>query len=176
MKIKKILITAIAILSLPLTQLAQKPIICTEKEQVIKDSPDPRIIKSCTFENFKSVSKGDPDYKGRYSYSYKIFKLTNNKYVAIKNSELFNENKKKLLAIINQKIKETYLEYSNNPETKDCFDGISLPEVSFDDLGISFNDTGIDFSITFGLDGSCMAVDGTTLSFKVDEIKTYINK
>ena len=78
--------------------------------------------------------------------------------------------------IINQKNKETYLEYSNNPETKDCFDGISLPEVSFDDLGISFNDTGIDFSITFGLDGSCMAVDGTTLSFKVDEIKTYINK
>ena len=173
---KKILLTFIAIISLPITQLAQKPIICSEKEQIIKDSPDPRIIKSCTFENFKSVSIGDADYKGRYSYSYKLLKLINNRYVEIKNSELFNENKKELLAIINQKIKETYDEYSNNSETKDCFDGFTLTEVSFDDLGISFNDTGIDFSISFGLSGACLSVDGTIISIELAEIKVYLNK
>ena len=173
---KKILLTFIAIISLPITQLAQKPIICSEKEQIIKDSPDPRIIKSCTFENFKSVSIGDADYKGRYSYSYKLLKLINNRYVEIKNSELFNENKKKLLAIINQKIKETYDEYSNNSETKDCFDGFTLTEFSFDDLGISFNDTGIDFSISFGLSGACLSLDGAIISIKLAEIKVYLNK
>ena len=173
---KKILLTFIAVLSLPITQLAQKPIICSEKEQIIKDSPDPRIIKSCTFENFKSVSIGDADYKGRYSYSYKLLKLINNRYVEIKNSELFNENKKELLAIINQKIKETYHEYLNNSETKYCFDGFTLTEASFDDLGISFNDNGIDFSISFGLSGACLSVDGTIISIELAEIKVYLNK
>ncbi len=52
---KKILLTFIAVLSLPITQLAQKPIICSEKEQIIKDSPDPRIIKSCTFKILKAL-------------------------------------------------------------------------------------------------------------------------
>lgn len=173
---KKILLTIIAIISLPISQLAQNPIICSEKEQIIKGSADPRIIKSCTFENFKSVSKGDADYKGRYSYSYKLLKLINNRYVEIKNSELFNENKNKLLAIINQKINEVYLEYLNNPETKDCFDGFTLTEVSFDDLGIYFNDTGIDFSISFGLSGACLSVDGAIVPIKLDEIKVYLNK
>ncbi len=173
---KKTLIIIIATISIPLSLLAQKPIICSEKEQVIKGSSDPRIIKSCTFENFKSVSKGDADYRGRYSYSYKLLKLINNRYVVIKNSELFNENKNELLAIINQKINETYVEYLNNPETKDCFDGFTFSNVSFDDLGISFNDMGIDFSTSFGLSGACLSVDGATVSIKLDEIKGYLNK
>jgi hypothetical protein len=158
------------------TAPAQNIIVCSAKEQKIEGSEDPRTIKTCTWGNFKSISTGEADFKGRYSYSSKLFKLTNNTYVAIKNSQLFNENKTELLEILNQRIKKSFDEYSNDPEFKDCFDGISAPHFSIDDLGIYFDDSGINFDVSFGLSGACMSVDGITISFKLDEIESYINR
>ncbi len=162
-------------MSLYTTAMAQHPIVCSEKYQKVKGGGEPNTVTSCTWGKYKSIKKGEADYRGTYFFSYKLFKLTNNKYVQIKNSELFNEKKDNLLAIINERVQKDFDEYFNNPENKDCFDGISRPTVSFDNLEISFNDSGIDFSISFGLCRACLPVDGTTISFKIDDIKSYIN-
>ena len=156
--------------------IAQTKIVCNQKEQKSQDSESPILIKTCIMGNYQSISEGVADPQGRYSYSYKLSKNDNGKYIPVKNSELFNEKKVDLLYIINQRIKKTFDEYLKDPENRDCFNGVSEPNATFDDLGITFNDFGIDFNISFGLPMACMAIDGTTVSFKIDEITTYLNQ
>lgn len=156
--------------------MAQTNIVCSENKQKSQDSEDPILIKSCVIGNYKTISTDEADYKGRYSYSYKLYKNVNNKYIPIKNAELFNEKKVNLLAIINQRIKKEFDEYLKDPENSDCFEGVTTPTVSFEDLGITFNNSGIDFNISFGLSENCMAVDGTIASFKLEEVLPYLNK
>jgi hypothetical protein len=149
MKIKSILLTAIATLGLTAATMAQvtNKVTCTEKESKNKDGGDPIYTKTCLYKKYKTISKGYPDYEGRYSYEYSVFKRQENgTYVQIKNTMLFNENKNELLSIINSKIEKDYKSYSNDPETKDCFEG------------------------------ACMSVDGTIVSFNLDEIKKYLNE
>jgi hypothetical protein len=135
---KHLLLIIIAILYIINASIAQTKIVCNQKEQKSQDSESPILIKTCIMGNYQSISEGVADPQGRYSYSYKLSKNDNGKYIPVKNSELFNEKKV--------------------------------------DLGITFNDFGIDFNISFGLPMACMAIDGTTVSFKIDEITTYLNQ
>ena len=160
----------------PITQVTNK-VTCTEKEFPNVDGADPILTKTCFYKKYKTISKGYPDYKGRYSYEYSLFKKQENgSFVQIKNTMLFNENKNKLLSIINSKIKKEYKSYSSDPETKDCFEGASFTSFNFDQLAIDFDVDKINFNVTFGLSGDCMSVDGTIVSFNLDEIQTYLNE
>ena len=150
---------------------------CMEKETPNEDPSNPGITKTCLYKKYKTISKGYPDYKGRYSYVYSLFKKQENgSYVQIKNATLFNENKKQLLSIINSKIKKDYYSYANYSETKDCFEGAKFTPFNFDQLGINFDADNINFNVTFGLSGACMSVDGTIISFNLDEIQKYLNE
>ena len=179
MKIKSILLTAIATLGLTVATMAQvtNKVTCTEKESKNEDGGDPILNKNCLYKQYKTISKGYPDFKGRYSYEYSIFKKQENgSYVQIINATLFNENKNELLSIINSKIEKDYKSYSNDPETKDCFEGASFTPFNYDQLGIDFDVDKIYFNVTFGLGGACMSVDGTIVSFNLDEIQKYLNE
>ena len=179
MKIKSILLTAIATLGLTVATMAQvtNKVTCTEKESKNEDGGDPILTKTCLYKKYKTISKGYPDYKGRYSYEYSVFKKQENgSYVQIKNATLFNENKNELLSIINSKIENDYKSYSNDPETKDCFEGASFTPFNFDQLAIDFDVDKINFNVTFGLSGACMSVDATIVSFNLDEIQKYLNE
>jgi len=159
------------------TSITSNKVTCTEKESKNEDGGDPILTKTCLYKKYKTISKGYPDYKGRYSYEYSVFKKQENgSYVQIKNPLLFNKNKNELLSIINSKIKKDYMLFSNDPETKDCFEGSSFTPYNFDQLGIDFNADGIYFHVTFGLSGACISVDGTIISFNLDEIKNYLNQ
>jgi hypothetical protein len=179
MKIKLVLLTAIATLGLYVATMAQETnkVTCTEKKSKNKEGGDPILTKTCLYKKYKTISKGQPDYKGRYSYEYSVFKKQENgSYVQIKNAALFNENKNELLSIINSKIEKDYKTYSNDSETKDCFEGTSFTPFEFDQLGIDFDVDKINFNVTFGLSGACMSVDGTIVSFTLEEIQKYLNK
>jgi hypothetical protein len=155
---------------------APNKITCTEKESKNEDGGGPIITKTCLYKAYKTISKGFPDYKGRYSYEYSILKKQENgSYLPIKNASLFNKNKNELLSIINSKIEKDYKSYSNNPETKECFEGISFTPFNFGQLGIKFESNQIVFNVTFGLSGACMSVDGTTVSINLDEMQKYFN-
>ena len=153
-----------------------KKIVCSEKEQKSQNSEDPILTKTCLLGIYKSTSTGEADDKGRYYYSYKLEKKINDKFTKIKNIELFNEKKSELLDLINKQIKKDFNEFSKDPEYADCFAEMNgSPKVSYEDLGITFTDSGIEFNISYGLSDSCLSVDGTTVSFKVDEILPYLN-
>ena len=160
-----------------ISMLDPNSVTCTEQESPNEEGGGPLLTKNCLYKNYKSITQGYPDYKGRYSYGYSIFKKEGNgNYVQIQNAMLFNGNKYELLSIINSKIKKDYTSFSNDPETKDCFEGASFTPYNFDQLGIDFNADGVNFNVTFGLSGSCMSVDGTIVSFNFDEINKYLNQ
>jgi len=147
---------------------------CSQQENKNDEGGDPIIIKTCLFNSYKTVSTGSPDYKGRYSYQYELYMKQNGKYVKVNNSALFNQNQNQLLSNINQEIQKDYKIFSTDPVTKDCFKGMTSPKFTIDQLGIDFDDNKINFSVTFGLSSACMSVDGTTVSFTLDEIQSYL--
>ena len=155
--------------------ITSNKVTCMEKESPNEDGSLPSLTKTCLYKKYKTISTGYPDYKGRYSYGYSLFKKQENgSYLQIKNATLFNENKKQLLSIINSKIKKDYNSYTNNSETKDCFEGAKFIPFNFDQLGINFDADNVNFNVTFGLCSACMSVDGTTVSFTLDEIQKYL--
>lgn len=149
-------------------------IVCEEKS-VNSTSSEPILIKSCILNNFKSVSTGEADYKGRYSYKYEVFIKKNGAYVKSNNEDLFNEKKEELLKLINQKIKIDFEDYASNPETKDCFEGITFTNYTYENLGIEFTDDKINFNVWFDVFEYCFNVSSTTVSFGIEEIKPYLN-
>jgi len=178
MKTKTILITALALLGLTFTTLAQvtNKALCTERESKNKDGGDPILIKTCMYKKYKTISRGYPDYKGRYTYVYELYKKQpNGSFIQIKNAMLFNETKNELLSIINSKIEMDYAAFANDAETKDCFEGAAFAPFELDQLGIDFDADKINFNVSFGLSAACMSVDGTTVSFNLDDIETYLN-
>lgn len=149
-------------------------IVCEEKS-VNSTSSEPILIKSCILNNFKLVSTGEADYKGRYSYKYEVFIKKNGAYVKSNNEDLFNEKKEELLKLINQKIKIDFEDYASNPETKDCFEGITFTNYTYDNLGIEFTDNKVNFNVWFDVFDYCFNVNSTTVSFSIEEIKPYFN-
>jgi hypothetical protein len=148
-------------------------IVCEEKS-VNSTVSEPTIIKSCILNNFKSVSTGEADNNGSYSYKYEIFIKKNGEFVKSNNEELFNEKGDELLVLINQKIKIDFNEYTTNPDTKDCFEGVSFTNYTYENLGIEFVDDNVDFNAWFDVAGYCFNVSSTTVSFSIEEIKPFL--
>ena len=152
----------------------ERKIQCNESEILEKDNPDPILIKSCTWGEFKTKSKGEADEKGRYYFSYELFKLVNNSEEIITIDELINKNKTKLLNMLQYKVNESFNTFSKDPETSDCFIDTEPPVVSWDYFNIEFTDEGLNFIYQFGLTNSCLSVDGGFINIKYEELKDYI--
>ena len=152
---------------------ASNKVTCTEEETKNENGGEPILTKTCLYKSYKFISKGFPDFNGRYSYEYSVYKMQDNgSYAQIKNASLFNKNE--LLSIINSKIETDYKSYSNDSESKDCFEGASFTPFNFDQLGIAFNEDKIEFNVTFGLIDVCKNVDGTVVSINLGEIQKYL--
>lgn len=151
-------------------------ISCSEKEYKKQDGPDPIIVKTCLYKSFKFVNTGSPDYTGKYSWDYNLYKKQNGKYVEVSNSALFNQNVDKLLSILNQKNLKDFLEFASTPETKDCLEGMKPPKFTIDQFQIEYQDHKFCFTSSFGLSSACRNVDGTFVYFTLVEIKQYLKE
>lgn len=149
---------------------------CLERKKKSPEVNDSIIIQTCFIRNFKFVTTSYPDYAGRYTFSeHEVYARTGGKYVKTTNSNVFNKEQNKLVAIINRKIGEDFKEFSSDTNTRDCFTGIdSIPVYRMNDLDISFNGNDIWFQVHWGLGSACRNVDGTIISFSLDEIKKYL--
>ncbi|HYV55854.1 MAG TPA: hypothetical protein VE933_14800 [Chitinophagaceae bacterium] len=151
-------------------------VTCSEREISNGKEFDPTIVKTCWLKNFKIVSTGYPDYKGRYSYEQEAYVRRDEKLLKIKNSEIFNSSQIELDSIINKKIQDDYNSMRGDPDFKPCFDDIdSIPKYSIDEMLISFQGQEIWFSVSFGLTGACKSADGTIVSFNLALISKYLN-
>jgi hypothetical protein len=151
-------------------------VMCSEKEMPNPDAEDPIIKKTCLYKHYKTISIGAPDYKGRYTYEYSLYKKqSNSTYIKVKNESMFNGKKLDLLSLINAKIKKEYEQYAQDPASSDCFGQMSLVPFTFEQLGIDFDNNTINFHVTFGLSGACMSVDGASIAFSLHDIKQYLS-
>lgn len=145
---------------------------CEEKETG-SDDEMPGSETTCYFQDFKTHSIGQADYKGRYSYSYTLYRKENGTYIQVSNAVLFREDRlKELETLLNRRIKADYVQMKQGSD--DCFDGFTLPEYLVNQVGIYFRDDQIMFSVSFGLSGACMAVDGTVVSLSIAEVKPFL--
>jgi len=152
-------------------------IICSEKEQKIQGNLDPRLTKTCTWLNYKCISTGEADSKGRYFYSYQWLKLINGKFVKIDKKQLFNENTSQLFEQINKSIKIKFDELSKDSENKDCLSMVEkLSYYNIDNLDIFIDKDGFMFSYSLGLPDACLAIDGDYISFSLKELEPYLKK
>ena len=148
---------------------------CTQKEINNNNGLEPTIIKTCLYKNIKTLSIGNPDYKGCYSYQYELYKMQNGNYIRVNNSIIFNKKQNKLIEIINNKIYKDFQEFSADPESKNCFEDVKFSHFTIDQLGIEFEKNRILFNADFGLCSACMAVGGTVVIFSLDEIEPFLD-
>ncbi len=153
----------------------ERNVICIETEKLTKENPDPILLKSCTWGEFKSRSNGETDNKGRYYYTYELFKLIDNKEVSITNQELFKINKEKFLGFVQQKVNESFNNFLKNPETSDCFIGVDSPIVDWEFFNVEFSEAGIVLSFRFGLPDVCLSADGDVLTINYKDVLQYID-
>jgi hypothetical protein len=149
---------------------------CTERQKKSHYVNDSIIITTCLLKNFKFNTTSYPDYAGRYVYSeHEVYIRTANGYTRTTNSKVFNQNQSELVEIINKRIQADFKALSSDSNTRECLADIdSIPKYAMNDLEISFNGNEIWFEVHWGLSSACRAVDGTIVSFDLEEIKKYL--
>ena len=124
------------------------------------------LTRICFYSSYKSITHGTTDYKGRYSYSYQLYKKSRIGYLKVTNEDLFNSIKSSLLQKVNEQIARDFYEMKSFPSSSDCFDGIELPYYSFNRLGIEFDEDALEFT---ELDIDYLDVDFLTDALSVVE-------
>ena len=148
---------------------------CEVKEKRNRAGSEPIIIQTCVLRNYKFVNTGSPDHKGRYSYEYAVYQISNRKDVKVKNSDIFNSNVGKLEKLINSKIAKELKENRKDPETASCLAKVKDPKFSINNMRISFETkNSIEFTVSFGLGEACMNVDEAIAVFPLKEVSAYL--
>jgi hypothetical protein len=149
---------------------------CVIKEQKNPESKeDPIITKTFTWRKYKFVSIGQPDYKGRYSYDYRLFLFEKGKLMKISNSYLFNSKVSQLEALINKRIKSEFDANAKDSLVSDCLRGVEYSKVGINQMGITFNEKSqIEFIVSLGLGMACLNVDEYSVSFDLKDINEYL--
>lgn len=139
-----------------------------------KTKIEPTRVENFYFKDFKSVITGTPDDKNRFTYTFELFQKTNDEYIKVSNSTLFNDKKQALLDIINQKIQKDYAAaYKVDPK---CFKSAVAPTFDYKNLGIEFLDGKINFYASFDFSNeNCFYLYGyTSVEFSTKEIAEYL--
>lgn len=148
---------------------------CTEEEKVSDNELDPILIKICQFKNFESVRTGIPDYKGRYSYEYDLYKVDKEVKEKIKNSDLFRSGVDLVEKRINQDLQQEYQKNKNDPHLKDCMEWINFRHYTINEMGMAFtNANEIEFFIDYGISGACFNVAHSILRYQISEFAQYL--
>lgn len=165
-------ITSITLTSV---SLAQK-VICVEKEQKIKGSNESKFTTTCTWGQYRSVEINEPIGFGRSSSSKKLFKKIGDRYVVIKNIDLFkNNNLNRFKQLLEKRVKKDIEDLKKEPDSNECAALIDV-NWNFNELEISFTDKGLDMYVSFRLEsGPCRSMGGTTVSFSFEELEDYLN-
>jgi len=152
---------------------------CEETSEEIPGKKFDRLFKTCSFKNHRTMSIGEPDYKGRYSYNYRLYHLHNDSSEIIKNAELIKETRRdEFIIILNARINEEAKKvYAMAKEDKSkCLNGFVFKSYNYEELGIQFNEGMIEFTVSFGLSAACMPYDGVLVAFPLKEMVAYLNE
>ena len=147
--------------------------IMSEKQN--PDGNDPIIIQTCNWGQYKFVTIGSPDDKGRYSYEYEVFNMVNNEEIKVRNNDIFNSKIGTLEGKINRAIAKEINDNRKYPENSECLSEVGDPKFSIDEMGITIDRKNrMVFSVSLGLGGACFSVDAASANFSLNEIRNYL--
>lgn len=151
------------------------PPSCSETEKINSETSDPIITQTCIWGKYKFATIGSPDFQGRYSYEYEVYKITDKDEIKINNQDIFNSRINELEKLINTEIAKEIKKYREDPDDSVCLSQLGNPYFSINEMGITIIPSDkMEFRVTFGLGGACMNVDGANASFSLNHIKNYI--
>ncbi|RNC85128.1 MAG: hypothetical protein ED556_11215 [Winogradskyella sp.] len=147
--------------------------ICSETYVENSETIDSVIIKECFYKNHLFKSVGIPDYKGRYSYEYQIFKIVGTDTTKTKNSNFFKDKTKLIEELLNKKLKEDYNTDLKYPDLKNCVKQINFRHFNLDEFGVTFMSKDImAFHIDYkGVSGACFNVSGNSVLLHLNSLK-----
>lgn len=160
----------------PLTYSQEKETVanCITDYKVNTENLDELIIVTCVLKNFKFVSTGSPDYKGRYLWDYEVYKLIGENYVKISNSDIFKYSEN-LEMLINKEIKKSYESDAKNEDLAACMAFVTLRKFNLNEMRISFDDPRkVQFIVSFGLPSACLNVDQGIIEIPISKFITYL--
>jgi len=166
-------VSGVESLEIKVSQPTENNVECVVKEEEADN--DPVLIKSCDFENFRSIRTGKADDKGRYSYSYELYKIDQKGKHQIKNSDIFKSGADAVEEKINQDLQQEYEENLKNPQLKDCMEWIDFRYYSLNEMGMAFSDNDtLEFYINYDIGGACFNVSFSILNYTISEFKAYM--
>lgn len=136
---------------------------------------DPEITKTCTYGSLVSIVSGTADYKGRYSYSYKIVYLNSQDSIPVTISELFSFEQSRLQELIFDQIQERWQSMLQDPEISDCLEEVTINPMNLDALSIEFDPGIVRFYYSLMVGGACMNVSTIAVEFTSESLKSFRN-
>lgn len=151
------------------------PLVQVREELITKKGvQDPTLLNTFHWRHYKLIETGNPDYKGRYSWTTEIFKQIGDSSVKISNADLFKKEKiEELEKMINDRLEEDFK--AMKVSDAECFKGRRYYKaVKLKDMRISLSDhSEMTFEILNGLSVACYAVNASSTTFKIEELKAY---
>lgn len=151
-------------------------VVCTEHYEAPPENlQDSVYIQKCIWGNYRFVTVGTPDYKGRYFNRYIILKNNRTGQDTLKNSDLLISNYKPLEAMLNKKLKGRLLKTSASADFKECFEGVSYKYFFIDSLGMAIKENAdFEFIAEYDLISACNATAGDYITIPYAEMKPYL--
>jgi hypothetical protein len=151
------------------------PLVQVREELITKKGvQDPTLLNTFNWRMYQLVETGTPDYKGRYTWTTEIFKQVGDSSVKITNADLFKKEKiEELEKMINNRLEEDF--NAMKISEAECFKNRRYYKVvKLQDMRISLSDhSEITFEIDHGLSVACFAVNASSTTFKIEDLKAF---
>lgn len=151
------------------------PLVQVREELITKKGvQDPTLLNTFNWRMYQLVETGTPDYKGRYTWTTEIFQQIGDSSVKITNVDLFKKEKiEELEKMINDRLEEDF--NAMKITEVECFKSRRYYKVvKLQDMRISLSDhSEITFEIDHGLSVACFAVNASSTTFKISDLKAF---
>jgi hypothetical protein len=151
------------------------PLVQVREELITKKGlQEPTLLNTFNWRMYQLVETGTPDYKGRYTWTSEIFQQIGDSSVKITNADLFKKEKiEELEKMINNRLEEDF--NAMKISEAECFKSRRYYKVvKLQDMRISLSDhSEITFEINHGLSVACFAVNASSTTFKIEDLKAF---
>lgn len=151
------------------------PLVTIREELISKKGVlNPTLLNTSQWRRYKLIETGTPDFKGRYTWTTEIFQQVGDSSVKITNADLFKKEKiEELEKLINDRLEEDF--NAMKISDAECFKGRRYYKAAkLKDMRIALSDhSEISFEIVHGLSLACFAVNASSTTFKIEELKSF---
>jgi len=145
------------------------------QEENLYNQIDPVVIKTCTYGLLVSKTLGTPDFKGRYSYTYKIVHANSQDSESIPVSVLFSVEQDKFQVLILGNLNASLEVLLADAENHECLQDIGFNEFNIDTLSVEFDPGVIRFHYALNVGGACMNVSSFSVELDPDRLVSFRN-